>query len=191
MQEELVVVYHAGCVTPLVRSAALSLSVFGGPLDREVTGARLAKPLHHIATVHVSHLQAFDNPHQVWKLPLVYGLHYESGLLRYSFEDRQSIAVAPGLLGEPTPDWPYPCYPELLPYVPFEAGTPKQEPWEEFCRRAPNLPSQQPSEVVVLVPPPATIGFSMWGPSGDAEGVTLVFECDLERQTVTTYNVCG
>jgi len=191
MQEELVVIYHAGWATPLVRSMAHSLSFFGGPLDREATGAHLAKPLHHIATIHLSHLQAFDNPHQARKLPLVYGLSYDSGLLRYSFEDHQRIAIAPGTLGEPTPDWPYRSYSELLPYVPLEVGKPAQETWEEFCKRAPNLPSTQPSELVVLVPPPATIGFSMWGPVGDAEGVTLVFECALERKTVTTYNVCG
>lgn len=50
---------------------------------------------------------------------------------------------------------------------------------------------EQPSEMVVLIPPPATIGFSMWGRSGDAEGVALVAECDLKNQAVTTYNVCG
>jgi hypothetical protein len=161
MQEELVVIYHAGWVTPLVRSAAHSLSFFGGPLDRGVTGAHLAKPLHQIATIHLSHLQAFDNPHQVWRLPLVYGLSYDSGLLHYSFKDHANIAIAPGTLGEPTPNWPYRSYPELLPYVPLEVGKPTQETWEALYGRAPSLPSSQPSDLVVLVPAPATIGFSM------------------------------
>lgn len=191
MREELVIVYHAGSVTPLVQSTAHSLSVFGGPMEREVTGCHLAKPLHHIATLHLSHLQAFDHPRHFWKLPLIHGLFYDGSSLRYSFDNSQSTAITSGALGEPTADWPYRSYPELLPYVPLEAGKPTQESWEEFSRRAPNLPSRQPSEVVVLVPPPATIGFSMWGRSGDAEGVTLVFECDLEHQTVATYNVCG
>ena len=35
-----------------------------------------------------------------------------------------------------------------------------------------------------------TIGVSVWGREGDAEGVAMVFECDLKEMKVTTYNVC-
>lgn len=191
MSETLAVVYHSGTVTPLVQSLRHSTSWFGGPLEREVTGENLAKPLHHLATIHLSHFNAHGAPRSVWQLPLVHGLFYDSGLLRYDFKDSRSISITSGVLGEPTPNWPYRGYPELLPFIPMEAGMPVKESWEAFCERAPNLPGEQPSEMIVLIPPPAAIGFSMWGRSGDAEGVTLVFECDLKTQAVTTYNVCG
>lgn len=191
MKEELVLVHHAGLTTPFVQSTAHSLCWFGGPLEAEVVGEDLARPLHQIATLHLSLFNGHGAPRNVYQLPLVHGLFYDSGSLRYDFKGFHSVRITPGLLGEPTPNWPYRGYPELLPFVPLEPNAPLRETWEAFSTRAPNLPHKQPSEMVVLVPPPATIGFSMWGRSGDAEGVTLVFECDLENQVVMTYNVCS
>lgn len=191
MSEELVFVYHSGITTSFVKSARHSLCWFGGPLEEDVTGASLPKPLHHVATLHLSQFSGHGAPRNAWKLPLIHGLFYDGGSLRYNFQNRQRIDITSSSLGEPTPNWPYRGYPELLPFVPLEAGPITQESWKAFCERVPNLPVEQPNEMVVLVPPPATIGFSMWGRTGDAEGVTLVFECDLGNQVVNTYNVCG
>lgn len=188
MREELVIAYHAGTAIALVRSAKHSRSVFGGPLGPRVTGAHLEKPLHHIATLSPHHLGL---PEMTSEIPLVYGFVYDGCSFRYSFENHRDIVIQSGPLGSSTADWPYRGYPELLPYVPLERGSTTLESWEEFSRRATNLPPTQPSELVLIVPPPATLGFSMWGPVGDAEDVTVVFECDLNRQTMTTYNVCG
>jgi hypothetical protein len=52
------------------------------------------------------------------------------------------------------------------------------------------MADEQPAELLVAVPPPATLGFSMWGPDGDREGVTVVFECDLAERTIRAYNRC-
>jgi hypothetical protein len=52
------------------------------------------------------------------------------------------------------------------------------------------MKDDQPSDVIVLVPPPMTIGVSLWSREGDAEGVTSVFECDLSAKKVVAYNVC-
>ena len=40
----------------------------------------------------------------------------------------------------------------------------------------PNVPDRQPAELVVIVPPPATLGVSYGQDAGDFEGVTIVFE---------------
>jgi hypothetical protein len=53
------------------------------------------------------------------------------------------------------------------------------------------MPEEQPAELVAVVPPPATIGVSLWGRTGDAEQVAVVFECDLDAKEVTAYNVCS
>lgn len=190
MREELVVIYHDGTVTPLVRSDEHSLSVFGGPLEAEVHGMRSAKPLHHIATVNHNQLQVLGAPQYVWEVPLVYGLFYSGCALEYTFE-RGAIAVQSVEPKEPTENWPYANFPVLLPYVPLEVGSEMAESWEQLSRRAPNLPEEQPSEVVVLVPPPATVGLSSWGRGGDAESVTIVFECSLKEKHVAAYNICS
>jgi hypothetical protein len=188
--EALVIVYQAGNVTSLVRSSTRSPSAFGGPGRYDVAGDRLAKPVHHIATINARHLAVTDSRRHFFELPLMYGLFYDGCSLRYEF-GRGSIIVRARDLGSPTEDWPYPHYPSLLPYIPLAVGGVERKSWDEFSRLTSNLPTKQPSEVVVLVPPPATIGFSVWGPEGDAEGVTMVFECDLESRHVVAYNVCS
>ena len=46
----------------------------------------------------------------------------------------------------------------------------------------------EPAELIVAVPPPATVGLSFWN-DGDLDGVTIVFECDLKNKEVRAYNV--
>jgi hypothetical protein len=191
MREPLVLLFHDGATTSLSRCDEHSFSTFGGPLETQVASTlALARPLHHIATVNHNQLSVLGAPRYVWEVPLVYGLFYSGCVLKYSFE-RASLNVEEVEPSIPNESWPYANYPVLLPYAPLGVASHEPESWDEFSRRAPNLPEEQPSELVVLVPPPATLGFSMWGRGGDAEGVTLVFECSLERKRVVAYNVCG
>jgi hypothetical protein len=113
---------------------------------------------------------------------------YGSGQLTYRFKYSDvSILVSPGAF---TKDWPYRDYPPILPYVPLAVSKRKKQSWRQFAADFPNMKEDQPSDLVVVVPPPATIGVSLWGLTGDSEGVAIVFECDLETQKVTAYNVC-
>ena len=41
--------------------------------------------------------------------------------------------------------------------------------------------------LIVAVPPPATIGLSFWD-VGDWDGVTIVFECDLQKRQMRAFN---
>jgi hypothetical protein len=59
-----------------------------------------------------------------------------------------------------------------------------------FSGAYPNLEKEQPADLVVAVPPALPLGISMWGEYGDAEDVTVVFECDLTAKTVRAYNRC-
>jgi len=190
MREELVVVFHEGRVTSLVRSDAHSSSVYGGPLELQTAGQSLPRPLHHVAHLSFGQLPFLGAPRYVFDLPLVYGLYYEASTIKYTF-DHGRISIESLLPSGPLDGWPYEGYPPMLPYVPLEVGEVSEASWSIFLSRAPNLPEEQPSEAVILVPPPATLGFSMWGKSGDAEGVTLVFECSLESKRVVAYSVCG
>jgi hypothetical protein len=46
------------------------------------------------------------------------------------------------------------------------------------------MPDEQPADLIVAIPPPATLGMSLWGSWDDPEDVTIVFECDLTNKTV-------
>ncbi len=79
-------------------------------------------------------------------------------------------------------------FPPLIPYVPLRLeDTPRSESYDDFVQRFPNMPWPQPTEMVVAVPPPATIGLSFWA-GGDGDDVTIVFECDLKERKVRAFN---
>jgi hypothetical protein len=84
--------------------------------------------------------------------------------------------------------WPYYDYPAILPYYPLALGKRRKESWGKFAARFPNMPDRQPAELVAAVPPPMTLGVSLWG-RGDGDGVTIVFECDIGAKRVSSYNV--
>lgn len=122
-------------------------------------------------------------------IPLFYGFSYSGCDLKYtlSMQGIELVSIDPK---STFPDWPYRNYPALLPYVPLEVAGVSKLSWKKFTAFAENLPDEQPAEIVVLVPPPATVGYSMWGYDGDAERVTLVFEIQTKTRSVHAYNVC-
>ena len=188
MRQPLASIFHAGTVTVFERSELHSFSTFGGPLEHEVVGAELSRPLHQIIHLNHNNLKAIAPPCYVFDLPLVHGMAYSGCALTYRFEfDRITIeSLSPA---QPTNGWPYRDYPALFPFYPITEVEVTRQTWSEFSERAPNLPEDQPAELVALVPPPVGLGFTLWGAHGDAEGVTLVFECDLNAKRVSAYSV--
>lgn len=188
--EDILHVFHAGRATSLRRARKHTASTFGGPLELEVTGLALERPLHHIATIAHAVLRVLGVSWRFSELPLVFGLEHSECELSYAFEF-DALVVESLEPRAPTADWPYAEYPSLLPYVPLEAMPVRAQSWGEFRRLAPNLPATTNAELIVLVPPPATLGFSMWGRHGNAEDVTIVFECAIEAQRVEARTVCS
>ena len=71
--------------------------------------------------------------------------------------------------------------------MPLRLGdTPSVENYDAFAARFPNMPERPPAELIVAVPPPASIGVSLWG---DGDDTTIVFACDLRRKTVSACHV--
>jgi hypothetical protein len=191
MSERLVLAFDGSITYSFVRAPGLCASVFGGPMEYNITAKRSPAPrLHHIARLSHNHLPILGPPRYVFSLPLLYGMCYSGWNLTYHFE-HSNITLADLHPKKPTDDWPYRDYPVMLPYVPLEVAKRKKASWSQFAAEFPNMPENQPSELVVVVPPPGTIGVSLWGREGDGEGVALVFECDLEAKRVSTYNVCS
>lgn len=189
MPETLLLAFDGSATYSFSRAEKHSFSVFGGPRECKIRGKRpVPDQLHYIARLNHNDLPILGPPRYVFDLPLLYGLRYSGGNLAYRFENSDiSVLVSPGTFTE---DWPYRDYPTLLPYVPLAVANRKKQSWRQFAAEFPNMKDEQPSDLVVIVPPPATIGVSLWGRPGDAEGVAMVFECDLKEQKVTAYNVC-
>jgi hypothetical protein len=191
MAEILLFAFHDDAVYKFVRADTYSASVFGGPLRAKLSGRAFGpKPLHHIARLGACDMPALVG-HQLFDLPLIYGMYY-CGLQSYRVEYGHDIQLLYIETATPAEDFPYPDFPPLLPYLPLKLqAEPSRESYTEFAERFPNMPERQRAELIVAVPPLATIGLTLWGDDGDGEDVTMVFECDLKNKIVSAYNVCS
>lgn len=173
------------------RADRWSSSYFGGPSEVKISGvSEDPAQLHHIVTIgcrELPNLGRFS-----LRLPLFYGLRYSGCTLRYRKIDTHNMEAFEMAPGTATPDWPYPGYPPHLPYFPLRVSRSQQCDFGEFSGLS-CQPSWQISAkaLVVVVPASPVLGVSIWGPSGDAEGTQIIFECDLTKGTVRAFNQCA
>jgi len=187
-REPLVFAFHDKTLYTFERTDQHSASVFGGPLDANITGRPFGpKPLHLIARLRSRHLSVLGQRF-VFDLPLIYGMQYDGCELSYRITKSHEIELLHIEPASSLDDWPYPNFPPILPYIPLRLDdTPQLTNYDSFAQRFSNMPWPQPTELVVVVPSPATIGLSLWG--GGDDGVTIVFECDLEAKKVKAYSM--
>jgi hypothetical protein len=185
--DPLVLVFHDEKLYTFERAERLSGSHFGGPLEAEISGQPFGpKPLHLIARLGSLHISALSQFY-LNQMPLIFGMHYDGCELVYHIEFEHKIEILRIAPSTSLEDWPYTNFPPLIPYCPLRlSDSPRSESYDSFAQRFPNMPWPQPTEMVVCVPPPATIGLSFWG-GGDGNDVTIVFECDLQKSNIKTY----
>jgi hypothetical protein len=172
------------------RFGSHAFSYFGGPSEYEITGMDHGpKRLHHIATIHGGELPALRGTGNLGGLPLIYGMCFDGCRMKYKVT-RYELELSELQPTTSSDNWPYPDFPTLLPYFPLEVFQSRTEPYRAWADRFPNLALDQPTDLVVAIPPPANIGVTLWGGFEDAEGVVIVFECDLKAHEVKAYNVC-
>jgi hypothetical protein len=187
--EQVVQAFHEGNIYSFVQAGESSPSTFGGPLPFNISGATHGpRPLHLIA--HLSQRQmgvkgsAFSSG-----VPLIYGMSYEGCEIRYQVKSTkiEILEIDPV---ESSENWPYKHYPFLLPHVPLTPLKPRPSTYADFGSGLENnnISHVQRKPLVVVVPPPATLGFSMWGQDGDADGVIVIFECDPETGIIYAHN---
>lgn len=182
--EPLIHVFHAGVAHTLVRATQSSLSRFGGPLQDEVVGRPFGpRGLHAIAELAGEHVPTLEGVRRSLRLPLVFGLCFDACRIEYEHELHRVrvLALEPDRSSD---DWPYRDYPPHLPFAPLALGSSARCAWSEFAARFGHGATREPAELVAIVPPPMTLGVSLWGREGDAEGVRIVFECELEARRV-------
>src|SRR5215470_4361801 len=162
-EEQLVLAYCDGTVFLFERAQKHSDSVFGGPMRPEVSGIEHGpKPLHMIAELARRHFSPLDR-RDLFDIPLIYGMCYDGCDIEYRVDVVGNVELLRLSPTESSEDWPYLHFPPLLPYVPLQIGGTRSSSYEEFAQTFPNMPATQPSELVVAVPPPATLGVSLWG----------------------------
>jgi hypothetical protein len=188
-REALVIAFHDERLYRFEQAGQHSASVFGGPMPSHVLGKSYGpKPLHRIACLGGWHLPML-NAHQLIELPLVYGMHYSGCAMSYRIEYAHKIELISIEPATSSDDFPYLNFPALLPFAPLRlTDTAPRASYEDFAARFPNMPEQQTAELMIAVPPPATLGVSLWA-EGDGEGVTILFECDLKERKVTATNL--
>jgi hypothetical protein len=188
-EEQLVLAYCDGTVFSFERAHEHSESVLGGPMEYELSGiAHGPKPLHMIARLSSMHLSALGP--RLFDIPLIYGMCYDGCSIEYHVDSGGHIEIRRMSPTQSSDHWPYPHFPALLPYVPLRVGATRRCSYAEFAEAFPNMPDPPPTELVVVVPTPATLGVSLWG-RGDGEDVIILFECDLADWMVYASNRCS
>jgi hypothetical protein len=181
----LVFAFHDNTLYTFERADRLTASCFGGTL-RKISGRPFGpKPRHRIASLGQLHIPE----RHISDLPLVYGMHYGGCELSYRVEPGWRVELLQIDPASSSEDWPYPNFPPLIPYVPLRLDdVPRRVSYDQFAAPFPNMPEKQSAEMIVAVPPPAAIGLSFWD-IGDWDGVTIVFECDVQKRHVRAFNV--
>jgi hypothetical protein len=188
-EEQLVFAYCDGTVFSFERAHEHSVSVFGGPMEYELSGiAHGPKPLHMIARLSAMHLDFPDR--RLFDNPLIYGMCYDGCDIEYHVDRGDHVEIRRMSPTESSDAWPYPHFPVLLPYVPLKIGETRRCSYAEFAEPFPNMPEPEPTELVLVVPTPATLGVSLWGRL-DGDDVILLFECDLSDRMVYASNRCS
>jgi hypothetical protein len=186
-RESLIYAFHDKRLYIFEEAERRAHSHFGGPLPCEIIGQPFGpKPLHQVAYLSGLHISALSRNH-LHELPLIHGMYFDGCQMSYRVESGHKLEILKIQPAQSLDNWPYANFPPLLPYIPLRLeDTPCSASYDEFAKRFPNMPSE-PAELMVAVPPPETIGLSLWGDSGDWDDVTIIFECDLKKREVKSY----
>jgi hypothetical protein len=183
--------YYDGYVCLYERTANWSPSYFGGPTDIHFTGKRHGpRSLHHVMTLGWDAIPGIQKK-GYRELSLFYGMCYSGCTMMYEIVKTSPCRLLEFEPRKSSTDWPYSGYPDLLPYVPLRLARRVGCSPRTFGKLLIQEPEIRPEQVTVVVPPVFDLGVSLWGPSGDAEGVQIIFQCDLETSTVRAFNICS
>jgi len=125
------------------------------------------------------------------QIPLLYGLTFDGCAMEYKRVSFNELEVTKMSTTESSEDFPYPYYPLYLPYIHLEVKEQRDCSLEEFSKSVmQGIKSTENSELIVVVPVNPELRMSVWGPSGDAESVQIIFRCDIRTGVVKAYNAC-
>lgn len=183
--------YFNGCAYFYERAIGYSPSYFGGPTSIRFTGLRHGpRALHHVLTLNWDAIPGIEDK-GFSDLSLFYGMCYSGCTMTYEIVESFRYRLLELEPRKSSSDWPYSGFPDLLPYVPLclkERVRCSPDQFRELLIQGGEVNAH---EVTVIVPPMFDLGISLWGHSGDAEGVQIVFQLDVEKRRVRVYNECS
>lgn len=183
------VAYYDGKAYFMEPNDIFSWTHFGGPCEMTFTGAGSdPHSLHHILTLHADVIPSLAYPGS--EVSLFYGMQYDGCELSYRILNSSQCEILKLYPSEAEVDLPYSDYPRLLPYIPLRLARRTNCTAKQFVKLAWQGLDIKPKTLAVIVPPIFIGGVSMWGRSGDAERVQIIFECDLEKKTIKASNQC-
>jgi len=160
-RERLAYAHRNGIEYVFAAARKLSSSHFGGPMQRAIVGVPHGPAsLHFIAELGGRHIPGLSGPH-LFGLPLLYGMAFEGCQLTYLVPVAKPIEILAIQPARSSEMWPYRHFPPLLPYVPLALVQTRPCAYATFAERFPNMPDRPSGDLVVAVPPPATIGLSL------------------------------
>jgi hypothetical protein len=192
-RDYLIAAYFQGYAYFLTWGPSSSASVFGGPPPLTIPGIPgtilETEKLHYVGRIGSRDIPTLAQ--YVSEIPLFYGFTFDGCDLSYAFESSSTVSLMDLSPPRPESDYPYRDYPAVFPLIPLRLGRKQRMSYAAFSEAYPNMEDEdQPSDLIVAVPPAVSLGVSMWGKHGDAEDVTVMFECDLTDRTVKAYNRC-
>ena len=156
------------------RASGYSSSYFGGPTSIRLTGLRHGpRPLHHMMTLNWDAIAGIEKQGYS-SLSLFYGMCYSGCTMTYQIEETYRSRLLELEPRKSSADWPYSGFPKLLPYVPLRVARRVPCSAEQFRELLIQHGEVKADDVTVIIPPMFDLGISLWGHSGDAEGVQIV-----------------
>ncbi len=165
---------------------------FGGPLDLMVQGfPRNRRALHRLLTLDLHDPRLSIPRSNASLLPLLYGFAYDGCLLDYQVVSDAEVRVIELTPGIPSKDWPYKNYPDHFGAKPMALGRRRRISRKGVTELTwQGLDDEAADQLVVVVRPSEHFGVSLWGESGDAEEVEVIFCIQPETGRVAVSNQC-
>jgi hypothetical protein len=165
---------------------------FGGPLDLSVRGFPTnRRPLHRLLTLDLRDSRLNISLPGATMLHLLYGFAYDCCLLDYQVVSDSEVRVIEMTPRRPTRNWPYEDYPEHYAVRPVALRDRKPISDKNMTRLTwQGLDAEAAEQLVIVVRPSNSFGVSLWGESGDAEEVEVIFRVSPETGRVSASNQC-
>src|SRR5262249_22512342 len=124
-------------------------------------------------------------------LPLLYGFAYSGCLLEYQVDSDSEVRIVEMPPRSPAKDWPYKNYPDQFNAKPVALGRRMRINRKSLSELTwQGLDDEFADELVVIVRPSERFGVSLWGESGDAEEVQVIFRVQPETGRTIVSNQC-